>query len=221
MTANRAYQKYLLKTQENGTNDNLAVSRDRFVALFNEAQNKYVEWHLDKRNSDERRNIQFLLEIDKEVTNSTLNQNHYDFSLPEDYFDFSNAYCLASKGDCSNQRINIKELKDENLNELLRDEFYRPSFEYRESLYQIVGDKLIIYTDDFNITKLLLSYYRYPQQLRLENPNNPESRIDDNYSPEFDDKVVDRIISIAAGDYDLDSNNPRVQLQKQRVVSKF
>lgn len=221
MTANRAYQKYLLKTQENGTNDNLAVSRDRFVALFNEAQNKYVEWHLDKRDSDERRNIQFLLVIDKEVLTPTLTHNHYDFELPEDYFDFSNAYCLASKGDCLDKRLNISEIKDENINELLRDEFNKPSFEYRESLYQIVSDKLIIYKDDFTISKLLISYYRYPKQLRLENPTNPESRIDDTFSPEFDDKVVDRIISIATGDYDLDSNNPRVNLQKQRVVSKF
>jgi hypothetical protein len=221
MTTSRAYQKYLLKTQENGTNDNLPVSKGHFVAVFNEAQNKYAEWHLDKRNSDERRNIQMLLVPDLIIENPTQVLNHFDFDLPENYFDFSNAYCIASKGNCTDKKINLFEVKDEDLNELLFDDDNKPSFECRESLYQIVSNKVLVYTEDFTVDKLSLSYYRYPQQVRLEDPTNPESRFDDNFSPEFEDRIVDRIISIAAGDYDLNSNNPRFQAQQQRVVNKF
>ena len=155
------------------------------------------------------------------IENPEVVQNHYDFDLPEDYLGFSNAYCLASKGDCLEKRIDLVEIKDENLNELINDEFNKPSFEYRESLYQIVSDELIVYYTDFTVDKLLLSYYRYPQQIQLENPTNPESKLDDTKNPEFDDKIVDRILSIAAGEYDLNGNNPRFQAQKQRVASKF
>lgn len=221
MIASRAYEKYLLKTQENGTNDNISVSKDFFLALFNEAQNKYVEWHLDKRNSDERRNIQMLLVPDLIIETPTKVLNHYDFTLPEDYFGFSNAYCFGSKGSCIDQRINIFEIKDENLNELIEDENNKPSFLHRESVYQLVSNKVLVYTDDFQVDELALSYYRYPQQLQLEDPENPESRIDDTKNPEFEDRVVDRIVSIAAGDYDLNGNNPRFQAQQQRVVNKF
>lgn len=221
MTASRAYEKYLLKTQENGTNDNLPVSRDYFVAIFNEAQNKYVEWHLEKRNSDERRNIQSMLVPDLIVENPEKVLNHYNFTLPDNYLDFSNAYCFGSKGSCKGQRINLFEIKDENLNEIIEDEFNKPSFLHRESPYQLVSGKVLVYVDDFQVDKLSLSYYRYPQQLQLEDPSNPESRIDDSKSPEFEDRVVDRILSIAAGDYDLNGNNPRFQAQQQRVVNKF
>lgn len=221
MTASRVYEKYLLKTQENGTNDNLPVSRDFFVAIFNEAQNKYVEWHLDKRNSDERRNIQMLLVPDLIIETPTKVLNHYDFTLPENYFGFSNAYCLGSKGSCTEQRINIFEIKDENLNELIEDENNKPSFLHRESIYQLVSNKVLVYTVDFQVDKLSLSYYRYPQQLQLEDPSNPESKLDDTKNPEFEDRVVDRIISIAAGDYDLNGGSPRFQAQQQRVVNKF
>lgn len=221
MTASRAYEKYLLKTQENGTNDNLPVSRDFFAALFNEAQNKYVEWHLDKRNSDERRNIQMLLVPDLEIADSTKVLNHHDFTLPEDYFDFSNAYCFGSKGSCTDKRIDLFEIKDENSNELIPDENNKPSFECRESLYQIVSNKVLVYTDDFTVDNLILSYYRYPQQIQLVDPEDPESQLDDAKSPEFEDRIVDRILSIASGDFDLNSNNPRFQAQKQRVVDKI
>jgi hypothetical protein len=221
MTTSRAFQKYLLKTQENGTNDNLPASRGHFVAVFNESQNKYAEWHLDKRNSDERRNVQSLLVPDLIIEDSNKVLNHYDFNLPEDFFDHSNAYCLGTKGSCIEQRIDLFEVKDENLNYILSDEDNKPSFEYRESTYQIVNNNVLVYTDDFTVDKLVLSYYRYPQQVRLQDPTNPESPFDDSFSPEWDDRIVDRIISIAAGEYDLNGNNPRFQAQQQRVVNKF
>jgi hypothetical protein len=221
MTTSRAYQKYLLKTQENGTNDNLPVSKDYFVAIFNEAQNKYAEWHLDKRNSDERRNIQQLLVPDLIIEDSTKVLDHYDFELPENYFGFSSAYCFGSKGSCLQKRISLVEVKDENKEEYIIDEDNKPSFLHRESLYQLVNNKVLVYTDDFTVDKLSLSYYRYPQQIQLQDPSNPESQFDDTKSPEFEDRVIDRIISIAAGDYDLNGNNPRFQAQQQRVVNKF
>lgn len=221
MTTSRAYGKYLLKTQENGTNDNLPVSKDYFVAVFNEAQNKYAEWHLDKRNSDERRNIQMLLVPDLIIENPDKVLDHYDFTLPEDYFGFSSTYCFGSKGSCLSKRISLFEIKDENKEELLTDESNKPSFLHRESLYQLVGSKVLVYTDDFTVDKLALTYYRYPQQIKLQDPTNPESPFDDTTNPEFEDRVVDRIISIAAGDYDLNGNNPRFQAQQQRVANKF
>lgn len=221
MTASRAYEKYLLKTQENGTNDNLPVSRDYFVSVFNEAQTKYVEWHLDKKNSDERRNIQQLLIPDLIIETSTKVLNHYDFQLPENYLELSNAYCFGSQDSCTEQRINLYEIKDDNMNEIIEDENLKPSFKFRESPYQVVSNKVLVYVDNFQVDKLSLSYYRYPQQIQLEDPSNPESKLDDTKNPEFEDRVIDRILSIAAGDYDLNGNNPRFQAQQQRVVNKF
>ena len=38
---------------------------------------------------------------------------------------------------------------------------------------------------------------------------------------ELDDKVLDRIISIGVSDFDLNTGNPKYQLDKSRVLSKF
>ena len=43
MQVERAYEKFLLKANENFETSKIAVDRGRFTLLFNEAQNKMLE----------------------------------------------------------------------------------------------------------------------------------------------------------------------------------
>ena len=52
--------------------------------------------------------------------------------------------------------------KEGDINVLLKDEFWKPSLEWGETICTIVGNKLRVYFDNFNIDYVILEYYRYP-----------------------------------------------------------
>ena len=220
MTVEQAYINYLSKVEENSTNDNIATDKQRFVILFNETQIKFIEAWLDRRGDDDIRYIQKFLVPDKKISLKNKNNNRCNFQLPKDYLDLSNAFGIASKGSCTSTQIDLYEIKSENTTEVLQDSYNKPSFEWREAPYLINSDEVSIFTDGFKVTDILLSYYRYPKEIKQINPNDPESLFDENSVIEWDDKETNRIISACAGEFDINEMSPRWQLQKQRVASK-
>ena len=85
----------------------------------------------------------------------------------------------------------------------------------KERLKKYEG-KFEIYKDNFNIDSLLLNYYRYPNQIKLQDAENPESDFA-NIEIEWDDKSLDDIISIMVANLDINENNPRFQLNTLRT----
>jgi hypothetical protein len=212
ITVEQAYERYLLKTQKNATNDGAATSRDIFCLLFNESQNKYLSITLQQRGVDDVRNIQKFLILDEKVEPTSEDFNKCNFPLPEKYFDLADVRAIATKDSCSDL-INLFEVQTENLNEIIQDEYNKPSFEWRESFYTINSDNLSVYVDNFKISEILLNYYRYPN--RIESIN--ESSFNESKVIEWDEQSLDIIISITAGESDLNQNNPRFQLQNARA----
>ena len=214
-TIEQVKERYLVKAEQNGTNDGIAVDNYRFSLLFNEAQNKFLTLHLQNRGVDDVRYIQKFLVLDKNISYSSILQNKYNFKLPEDYFDLADVRAKAEKGKCK-AIIHLQEIQTENLTDLLQDEFYKPSFEWRESLYTVNSDLLSVYVDNFKVSEILLNYYRYPNQMRLINEQDPESIFNENFSVEWDDKSLDDIISLMVFNLDINQNNPRYQLNTLR-----
>lgn len=221
MLVEQAYQKYLNKVEKNGVNDNISTDRGRFVILYNESQNKIQESLLDRRGEDDIRYIQKPLVPNKEISSKTKTEQYYKFPLPGDYFDFANVYASCSKDSCSSQKIDLFPMKEEDKNEVLQDEFNKPSFLWRESLYTIGSDAINVYYDDFSVDNISLSYYRYANQIVLLDPDDPESQFNETQKIEFDDKLTDRIISLCAGEFELNNEDPFYQQQIQRVVTKI
>ena len=130
MNSSQVFDRFLIKAEKNSTNDFIAVDKGRFVELGNEAINKYVEFIYERKNQDDLRNIQTLLVDDKKIPGD-IKDGYTLFPLPENYFDFSNAYGSATKGSCK-AKISLFEIKDFNRNLIIfADEFTTPSFEYR------------------------------------------------------------------------------------------
>lgn len=222
ITSEQAYLKFIQKVNKNFTNDNISVDRGRFVLIFNEVQNRFVEWILEKRNSDDIRDIQLLLEKDVKLSKDAKILNHQDFKLPDDYFSFVNLQVFAKSGSCGTSKIGVHEVKSENVEELLIDENNKPSFEFRETFYTISGDTVDIYTDNFDISKAYLTYYRYPKQIDLEGYINIEGKTSTSINPEFEDRIVDRILNAAAKDFDINNENfNKSQFDNQRIFSKI
>ncbi len=223
ITIEEAKDRYKIKAEKNGINDGLTTDNYRFCLNFNESQNKYLTLHLQQRGKDDIRYIQNFLVLDKEIKPTKTETYKTIFDLPIyvenqlHYFDLSSARGIGKKGVCKDF-IELTKIETENINEILYNEYLKPSFDWREAPYTINSNSITIYTDDtFKVDKVLLNYYRYPNQIRLVNPDNPESGFDLTRQIEWDDKSLDDIISIMVSNFDIKQNSPRFQLQTLRA----
>lgn len=215
-TPQDAYERYLIKVEKNITNDNTSTSRGLFVEVFNEEQNKYIENHLQQRGIDDVRYIENFLILDKQIPYSSKALNRYNFPFPDNYLDLAEVRAIAKQEKCKDTLF-LYEARPENLNVLLSDPDNKPSFKWRESLFTTNSNTVSVYGEkDFEITDVLLSYYRYPAKISLVNPYDPESEFVD-MEIEWDDKSLNRIISMCATAFDLNENNPRAQAQIMRT----
>lgn len=214
------YQKILEKTNKNLNNGSISLDRARAASLFNEEQNKIIEWTLQKKNNTDIRDIQILLS-DENLILKEESQNYSSFSLPKNYFDFSNVRILASSGECSAYLLPV-EIKSDNSEEILFDENNNPSFPHRETPYLIKNNTVTVYKKDFSVDNVRLTYYRYPKQFNIEGYQDEQGYNSFNSEPEFDDKIVDRIISMVATSFDINNENlNKVQVDINRTASKF
>ena len=214
-TVEEVKESYRVKAEKNGTNDNITTDNYRFCLNFNESQKKFLTLHLQNRGIDDVRYIQKFLVLDKNIPPTSTSENKVNFKLPENYFDLSSARAKAQKESCQDL-IELVEIQTENLNEIMFNEFLKPSFEWREAPYTINSDQLSIYKDNFTIDSLLLNYYRYPNQIKLQDAENPESDFDST-EIEWDDKSLDDIISLMVANLDMNEGNPRFQINTLRT----
>lgn len=220
MKAETVYQKLLEKANKNFTNGGIALDRARAVYLFNEEQNKFVEWTIQKKLNFDVQDIQILLDTEKlklKKSGSTFTT----FGLPDNFFSFVNIDILASKGACTSERMMPIPIKPENSHEILFDEENKPSFKYRETPYTLENNTVNVYKDDFEVSSVTLKFYRYPKQFNLEGYITEHGENSFNSDPEFDDKIVDRIISMCITSFDINNENiNKLQADINRVNSK-
>lgn len=222
MTIEQAYLTFLQEVNRNSTEDNIDVDKSRFVLIFNKIQSKYVEWVLEKRNEDELRDIQKLLILDKPLLKGKVKENHKDFPLPKDYFNHSSLQVFGTKSNCKDIKIHSFEIKNDNVDEYLADCFNEPSFEYRETFYTLSSNTVSIYFSKFDITKVNLSYYRYPVQVDIVGYINLDEQQSTNINPEFSDRIVNRIITAMSKDFSATSEEyNKYQADKDRLFSKI
>lgn len=220
MTFEESYQKYLILSESNGTTDYLSTDKGRYTVIFNLYQNKIIEWLIESNSSDENRYLQKIKINYKKLSLKEKSDIYDSFYLPEDYFDFLNLIPYASKGKCVNQILKSEEVKQENVPNIFLDVNSNPSFKYRETIYTIGENAVQVYKQDFDIDSVNMSYYRYPKQIELVYPDNPESNFKDDIL-EFDDKLSNRIILAAVSLHQLSSKDPNYQAFKQETIQKF
>lgn len=215
MQAERAYQKYLIEKEANGVNDGISTDKGRFVVDFNRAQNRYLALLLQAPGSDDIRWVQKFLVTGKKLTEKSKTKYKYDFAIPKDFFDLANAKAIAKKDSCKDSLF-LYEIKIQNLNEVLQDEYLKPSFPWREAPFTISSDNVTVYIDDFEIESILLDYYRYPKQIELIDETNPESNFA-NIEIEWDEKALNDIITLTVVNTDINENNNRFQANLTKI----
>jgi hypothetical protein len=102
-------------------------------------------------------------------TDEQLHQWSSDLStISPSYLFYLDSYVIADKGRCKNRIIWINKdlLKHGDLQFLLNNIHYKPSFEYQETFNSVSSSEISIFTDEtFIPTKLHLMYLRYPDYI--------------------------------------------------------
>lgn len=122
--------------------------------------------------------------------------------LPADYMEWKRIGAKAESDCCNDKRGMVIYLAEEgNVDELLRDENKKPSFEWGETFCTLKGNNVRIYTNnDFELTEGILSYYRQPRHIEIAGCVDPytqqPSTVD--IESEFKDDIVELFIDEAA-----------------------
>jgi len=222
MSIEEAYLRFVNQVNRNLTNNNINVDKPRFVLLFNDIANRYLEWVLEKRNEDDIRYVTPLLVLDKELVKVSSDVRHDDFDLPDNYFNLANLTVLASNSTCKLVPLKTWEIKVENLEEIINDEFNKPSLEWEETFYTTANNKVVVYKDNFSIEKAKLSYYRYPKQVDIAGYIKLDGTPSQNIDPELDDKVVNRILVGMSKEFAaINDDTMKYQIDNSRLFSEI
>lgn len=176
------------KLNKLSTNEHQQIQLEDKILALNEAQLKLIKQKVDgisvvsglgfdafrKRYED----LQSLIEnyIDHPLTltlkDEHLNQYVVDLTqLTPTYMFYVDSYVLADKGRCKDRMIYINQdlAKHGDISILLKNDHYKPSFEYQETFNIISSDEMSVFTDGtFTPTKLFIMYLRYPQYIDKE-----------------------------------------------------
>lgn len=218
-----AYLRFLTLVNRNNTNNNVNVDRARFIMLFRDVELRFYDWATKNNQSDTIRQVAHLLVPRKKLVLGGKEEIYDTYKLPEDYFKFSNLHVKATDGTCTDE-VRAEEVKTENLEEILSDEFSKPSFEFRETVYHLSeGDKVAVYKDDFSIEEVKMTYYRLPRQVSmdgyLKSDGTPSTQ---NIDPEWDENTTYKILIYMAKDFSAMNEDPnKYQINKDSLFESL
>jgi hypothetical protein len=170
------------------TNEHQQIQLEDKILALNEAQIKLIKQKIDgfstvsglgldsfkKRYED----LQKLVvnykdgELKLSLKNKQINQwTAYIETLSPKYMFYIDSYVIADKERCKDRKIWINRdlTKHGDLQFLLNNDHYKPSFEYQETFNFVSSDEISIFTDGtFTPKKIYVSYMRYPVYIDKE-----------------------------------------------------
>jgi hypothetical protein len=176
------------KLNKLSTNEHQQIVLEDKILALNEAQIKLIKQKVDgistvsglgldsfkKRYED----LQSLVEsynhqpLDLKLKNPEVNQWFASLhALSPKYMFYLDSYILADKGRCKDRImwVNRDLSKHGDLQFILNNDHYKPSFEYQETFNFLSSDEISVFTDGtFTPTKIYILYMRYPQYINKE-----------------------------------------------------
>lgn len=176
----------LIKTKFSGVSIPTRLGFDSFKKRYQDIENLIVDF---KENS-----------LSLEKVDSNLNQWNANLNkLNPKYMFYVGAYILADKGRCKDHIIWInKDLaKHGDVQFLLTNDNYKPSFEYQETFNTISDDSVGIYTDGtFTPKKLHIMYIKYPAYIDKEGYTKFDGTSSVNTDCELEDYLEDELLDL-------------------------
>jgi hypothetical protein len=176
------------KLNKLSTNEHQQINLEDKILALNEAQIKLIKQKVDGQNTvsglgldafkKRYEDLQSLVvtynhqPLDLTLLNAELNQWKANIHLLEPkYMFYIDSYVLADKGRCTDRKIWINRdlAKHGDIQFILNNDHYRPSFEYQETFNFISSDEISVFTDGtFTPKQIFISYMRYPDYINKE-----------------------------------------------------
>ena len=170
------------KLNKLSTNIHQQINLEDKILALNEAQIKLIKQKVDgfsvvsgmgldsfKKRYEDLQSLVITYNhqpLDLKVKNAELNQWFAKLHvLDPKYMFYIDSYVLADKGKCKDRIIWINRdmAKHGDLQFILNNTHYKPSFEYQETFNFLSSDEISIFTDGtFTPSKIYISYMRYP-----------------------------------------------------------
>jgi len=167
------------------TNEHQQIQLEDKILALNQAQIKLIKQKVDGQSTvsglgldafkKRYEDLQSLVvtynnqPLELSLMNAELNQWRANIHLlTPKYMFYVDSYVLADKGRCKDRKIWINRdlAKHGDLQYILNNDHYRPSFEYQETFNFLSSDEISIFTDGtFTPSKIYISYMRYPQYI--------------------------------------------------------
>lgn len=203
------------KLNKLSSNNHQQIQLEDKILALNEAQIKLIKQKVDgfsvvsgmgmdafKKRYEDLQKLVITYDQGKlplKLKNSELNQWAAKIhDLEPHYMFYVDSYILADKGQCKDRRVWInKDLaKHGDLQFLLNNEHYKPSFEYQETFNFISSDEISIFTDGtFTPSAIYISYMRYPIYIDkagyVKFDGTPSEDVDCELETYLEDELVD------------------------------
>jgi hypothetical protein len=127
---------------------------------------------------------------------------------------------LAKQNECTEQRISLNEIKDFDREEFVVDNNNKPSWDYREAPYYIGNNDMNIFYDDFEVTKVFLSYYKYPTSVDMAGYIKADGSSSRDSNPQGSERFINKVINMCAESFArnyADTNS--IAINKDRIIT--
>lgn len=130
-------------------------------------------------------------------------------------------YIIADKGECKDRVVvlDVDIAKHADIDILLKNSNYTPSFEYQETISTLSGNTLEVYTDGtFTPKEAYITYIRYPDEIDYEGYEDFEGNPSQIIDSELPDYLEDEILDIAVESLAVYTENvPAVQGSQAKI----
>jgi hypothetical protein len=185
------------------------------IEAFNKAQSEWIRRNLHGNNLYKEGDEQSVRRIDdlqilltSVFLTFTQNSIYTIGQIPANYMQFKRLDVEAKK-DCCKDLRNMRSfmIEEAMVNQYINNENSKPSFEWGETFFTMMGNEIHIYhNNDFIVNKASLIYYRFPRKIEIAGVLNPETGIlstvdvTSELKDDLLELIVDDAASILAGD---------------------
>lgn len=197
------------------TNEHQQIQLEDKILALNEAQIKLIKQKIDGMSVANGMGMDAFKKRYEDLQSLVLNYNHQPLELTlEDpdlnqwranihqlepkYMFYIDSYVLADKGKCKDRKIWINRdlAKHGDLQFILNNSHYKPSFEYQETFNLLSSDEISIFTDGtFIPTAINIMYMRYPVYIDktgyIKFDGTPSTDVDCELETYLEDELLD------------------------------
>jgi hypothetical protein len=221
VTSKELYKLFLIDYNKLDRNSEVEVSKADFVMMFNREQRAFIEETVPPHNSgQEIQDLRDIMVPYEKLKSVQIKSFYTEFTLPETFFRSINSYSICEKDSCKNIPVanSFKNIKPQDVQELLNDPRQGPSFEFQETLVTFMGKRMQVYHNDFQIKEQYVSFYKYPRNIDIAGSRKANGELSTDIDPELDvpllEKIISRVVKTVSGIY---SNAEQFQVSQEKI----